>query len=466
MRAGGGTWIAHGSGSADRETSDHRGRLSVPPHSPAYTLRRIWLTAEEQEGYYLGFANEGLWPLCHIAFVRPTFREPDWNHYRAVNQRFANAVVEEARQEDPIVLVQDYHLALVPHMVREKLPKATIITFWHIPWPSAEAFGVCPWKAEILQGLLASTILGFHTPWQCTNFMATAERFTGSRIDYENFSVTQGGSKTLVKPYPISIEPAPAALTRQKPIDMCRQQVRRDLGLSEETHLSVGVERLDYTKGIPERLQAVDAFLTRHPEWKGRFALLQATAPSRSTLQAYKDLQKKVIALADTINSKHRVGDFKPIRLVIRHHDQDEVFKLLRAADSCLVTSLHDGMNFVAKEFVAAHDDGLGVLILSSFAGASRELTEALIVNPYDIEELGESIYRAAMMSKAEKRERMRSMRTVVRHNNVYRWAGQMLLDAASVRKRERVVEFSVPNRVGITGGARRLLEGQHTAQP
>ncbi len=292
---------------------------------------------------------------------------------------------------------------------------------------------------------LASTILGFHTPWQCTNFMATAERFSESRIDHQNSSVMQGGSKTLVKPYPISIEPAPAALTRQKPIDICRQQVRRDPGLSEETHLSAGVERLDYTKGIPERLQAVDAFLTRHPEWKGRFALLQATAPSRSTLQAYKDLQQKVISLADTINAKHRVGDFKPIRLVILHHDPDEVFKLLRAADSCLVTSLHDGMNLVAKEFVAARDDGLGVLILSSFAGASRELTEALIVNPYDS---------------------MRSMRTVVRYNNVYRWAGQMLLGAASVRKRERVVEFPVPNRVDMTGGAQRLLEGQHTAQP
>ncbi len=443
MRAGGGTWIAHGSGSADRETADDRGRLSVPPGSPTYSLRRIWLTDEEQEGYYLGFANEGLWPLCHIAFVRPVFRESDWKHYRAVNQRFADAVVEEATCDDPIVLVQDYHLALVPRMVREKLPKATIITFWHIPWPNAETFGVCPWKTEILEGLLASTILGFHTRWHCTNFLETIERFIESRIDHEHSSISHGGSNTLVRPYPISIEPAPAALARQKSVDICRDEVRRELGLTDETHLSVGVERLDYTKGIPERLKAVDAFLTRHPEWKGRFALLQATAPSRSKLQAYKDLEQEVMSLTDAINAKHAVEDFLPIRLAIRHHDPEEVFKLFRAADSCLVTSLHDGMNLVAKEFVAAHDDALGVLILSSFAGASRELTEALIINPYNTEELGESIYRAVTMSDLEQRERMRLMRTFVRHNNVYRWAGQMLLDAAALRKRERIVELA-----------------------
>jgi trehalose 6-phosphate synthase len=446
MRAGGGTWIAHGSGSADRDTSDHRGCVRVPPQSPAYTLRRIWLSEEEQDGYYLGFANEGLWPLCHAAFERPTFRESDWNHYRAVNRRFADAVVEEAKRDDPVVLVQDYHFALVPHMVREKLPKATIINFWHIPWPSAETFGMCPWKSEILQGLLASTILGFQTPWQCTNFLATAERFIASRVDHENSSVTRGGSKTLVRAYPISIEPAPAALARQKPIDVCRQMVRRDLGLSEETHLSVGVERLDYTKGIPERLRGVDDFLTRHPEWKGRFALFQATAPSRSKLQVYKDLQQEVTSLSDAINEKHGVGDFQPIRLSIRHHDPSEVFKLFRAADSCLVTSLHDGMNLVAKEFVAAHEDELGVLILSSFAGASQELTEALIVNPYNTEELGDSIYHAVTMSKLEQRRRMHLMRTVLRHNNIYRWAGEMLLDAASVRKRELDVELSEPS--------------------
>ncbi len=445
MRAGGGTWIAHGSGSADRDTSDHRGCVRVPPNSPAYTLRRIWLSEEEQDGYYYGFANEGLWPLCHAAFVRPTFRESDWTHYRAVNQRFADAVLEEAKRDDPVVLVQDYHLALVPHMVREKLPKATIITFWHIPWPSAETFGMCPGKLEILQGLLASTILGFQTRWQCTNFLASAERFTDSRVDHEHPSVSHGSSKTLIRAYPISVEPAPEALVRQRPVEICRQMVRRDLGLSEDTHLSVGVERLDYTKGIPERLRGVDDFLTRHPEWKGRFALFQATAPSRSKLQVYKDLHQEVVSLAEMINAKHGLGDFQPIRLSIRHHDPSEVFKLFRAADSCLVTSLHDGMNLVAKEYVAAHEDELGVLILSSFAGASQELTEALIVNPYNTEELGDSLYRAVTMSKLEQRGRMHHMRTVLRHNNIYRWAGQMLLDAASVRKRELDVELAEP---------------------
>ncbi len=443
MRACGGTWIAHGGGSADRETAGSDSRIEVPPGAPAYTLRRIWLTDEEQDGYYFGFANEGIWPLCHNAFVRPAFRESDWHCYRMVNQRFADAVIQEARSENPIVLVQDYHLALVPHFLQEQLPKATILTFWHIPWPNAETFGICPWRADLIRGMLDSTILGFHTRWHCNNFLETVDRFIESRIDREQASVCVAGREALVRAYPISIEWPPVALSGQKSVEECRRLVRSEIGLAEDVCLAVGVERFDYTKGIPERMRAVNAFLTRYPEWKGRFALLQVAAPTRTKLATYQDLQNQVIALADEINSNHSDGGWKPIHLIIRHHSPHDVFRLFRAADLCLVTSLHDGMSLVAKEFVAARNDGLGVLILSSFAGASRELTEALIVNPFDTNEVGEAIYRAACMSEIEQRERMRLMRAHLQSRNVYRWAGQMLIDAASVRKRQRIVDFT-----------------------
>jgi trehalose 6-phosphate synthase len=440
MRACGGTWIAHGSGSGDRETVDPRDSIRVPPERPAYTLRRIWLTDEEQDGYYYGLANEGLWPLCHIAFVRPSFRESDWNLYRKVNAKFAQAVVNEAKQPDPIVLVQDYHFALLPRLVRERLPEATIITFWHIPWPNSETFGICPWKEEIVHGLLGSSVLGFHTQFHCNNFIETVDHFVESRIDREQASITLSGHETHVRPYPISIEWPPAALADQKPVAECRASVRARFGLDETIRLGVGIERFDYTKGILDRMRAVDALLSRHPEWKGRFTFLQVAAPTRSRLSTYRQLQDEARELAADINARHGTASYKPILLVIRHHEPDEVFELFRAADLCVVSSLHDGMNLVAKEFVAARDDEQGVLILSSFAGASRELSEALIVNPYDASAVADAIHRALHMSDSEQRERLRFMRDIVRGRNVYRWAGQMLVDAAQLRKRSRIL--------------------------
>jgi trehalose 6-phosphate synthase len=354
MRACGGIWIAHGSGSADRETVDAHDCIQVPPERPAYTLRRVWLSEEEQDGYYYGFANEGLWPLCHIAFVRPSFRESDWNLYRKVNAKFAQAVVSEAKQPDPIILVQDYHFALLPKMVREQLPEATIITFWHIPWPNSETFGICPWKEEIVHGLLGSSVLGFHTQFHCNNFIETVDHFVESRIDREHSSITLGGHETHVRPYPISIEWPPAALQDQKAVEECRAIVRARFGLDDGVRLGVGIERFDYTKGILDRMRAVDALITRHPEWKGRFTFLQVAAPTRSRLSSYRQLQDEARDLAAEINERHGTTTYKPILLVIRHHEPDEVFELFRAADLCIVSSLHDGMNLVAKEFVAA----------------------------------------------------------------------------------------------------------------
>jgi trehalose 6-phosphate synthase len=446
VRSCNGTWIAHGSGSADRETVDANDRIDVPPGASSYTLRRIWLSAEEQEGYYYGLANEGLWPLCHIAFVRPTFREANWREYKAVNEKFADAVVQEAKCEDPIVLVQDYHFALLPKLIRERLPRANVITFWHIPWPNAETFGICPWKEEIVEGLLGSSILGFHTHFHCNNFLETVDRFVESRIDREWRSVVHGGNETLIRPYPISIEWPPAALAGQPPVEDCRAAVRKRYKLAANILLGVGIERFDYTKGILDRIRAVDSLLRRHPEWRGKFTFVQAAAPSRDKLATYQTLQQEASALVEEVNARYAQGEWRPIILSVRHHEPDEVFELYRAAEVCVVSSLHDGMNLVAKEFVAARDDERGVLILSTFAGASRELNEALIVNPYHTFEMAEAIHRALGMPEAEQRARMQLMRALVRSRNVYCWAGQMLLDCAQLRRRGEIEAVAAAN--------------------
>lgn len=439
MRACKGTWVAHGSGTADQETADANGRLAVPPGAPLYTLRRVWLNDDEQNGYYYGLSNEGLWPLCHITYVRPVFRDADWEQYVAVNRKFADAVVAEAKRADPLVLVQDYHFALAPRMIREKLPNATIITFWHIPWPNSEVFGICPWREAILNGLLGSSVIGFHTQLHCNNFIETADRFIECHIDREESTISVGGHCTLVRPYPISIDWPPAALAGQPPAPECRKAVLGRYGLPGDTLLAIGVERFDFTKGIPDRFRAVDILLERHPEWIGRFVLLQIAAPSRSKLSIYQDIQHETQALADEINAKYGKKGYAPIILVSKHHEPEQVYELFRAANLCIVSSLHDGMNLVAKEFVAARDDGQGVLILSTFAGASRELLEALIVNPFDAKATAEAMDRALRMPADQQEERMLLMREMVAENNVYYWAGRMLLDASRIRKRERI---------------------------
>lgn len=439
MRACGGTWIAHGSGSADQLKVDSSDRLGVPPEKPSYTLRRVWLSDAEQDGYYYGFANEGMWPLCHIAFVRPNFRTSDWEHYVAVNRKFADAVVAEARTSNPIVLVQDYHFALLPRMVRERLPDATIVTFWHIPWPNAEVFSICPWKEEILSGLLGSSILGFHTQFHCLNFVESVDRFMECQIDREHSTVSASSGTTLVRPYPISIEWPPAALAGQPPVKECGDLVRKKYGLKPDVRIAVGVERFDYTKGISDRFRAVESLLENHPEWIGRFTLVQVAAPTRSRLPAYRDTQAEAESLVQSINARFGRDGWQPIILAATHHEPDAVFTLFRSADLCMVSSLHDGMNLVAKEFVAARDDDDGVLILSTFAGASRELHEALIVNPYDIHAMGEALHIGLSMPDDQRRDRMRLMREMVGEHNIYFWAGRMLLDAARIRKRRHI---------------------------
>lgn len=439
MRACSGVWVAHGSGSADRETVDAKDHVMVPPGEESYRLRRVWLSEAEEQGYYYGFSNEGLWPLCHVAHTRPVFRVEDWEHYVEVNQRFADAVCEEVDSDDPIVLVQDYHFALAPKMIREKLPRATIITFWHIPWPSAERISICPWREELISGLLGSSIIGFHTQQHCNHFIDSIDAFMESRIDRESTAVIQGQRRTLVRPYPISIEWPVRWLEGMASIAEQRADVRKELGLAPDALLGVGIDRLDYTKGIEERLSAVDLMLQHHPELRGKFSFIQLAAPSRTKIDRYRELNERVEALAEKINARWTDGSYRPIVLLRAHHEPATVFRYYRAAELCYVSSLHDGMNLVAKEFVAAHDDELGVLILSQFTGAARDLTEALIVNPYDLRQASEAMAAALRMPKDEQRERMRSMRRLVSEFNVYRWAGRMLVDAAELRRKERM---------------------------
>jgi trehalose 6-phosphate synthase len=439
MRACSGVWIAHGSGSADRETADRRGRIAVPPGEESYVVRRVWLSPEEEKGYYYGFANEGLWPLCHMAHIRPTFRSSDWGHYQAVNARFADAVCAEVDSEDPIILVQDYHFAIAPRLIRERLPRATIITFWHIPWPHAEGFGICPWRTELLEGLLGSSILGFHTQLHCNNFIDAVDRYMEARIDRERSAIVLNKRPTLVRPYPISVD-WPSRWAQDAPSAAeCHGRVRAELGLRPDTLLGVGVDRLDYTKGVEERMLAVERLLERFPAYLGRFVFVQLAAPSRSLIPQYRDLARNVTALAERINERFGREGYQPIILRRAHHEPPAVFEYYRAADLCYVSSLHDGMNLVAKEFVASRDDERGVLVLSSLTGAARELTEALIVNPYDLEEASAALAAALDMSPREQQDRMRAMRSLVRELNVYRWAGRMLVDAARLRQRERL---------------------------
>jgi trehalose 6-phosphate synthase len=439
MRACSGVWIAHGSGSADRRVADARGRVAVPPGEESYTLRRVWLSKEEEQGYYYGFANEGLWPLCHMAHARPVFRIDDWNHYQRVNARFAEALVSEVDSDDPVVLVQDYHFALLPALVRDRLPRATIITFWHIPWPHSEGFGICPWRDELLDGLLGSSILGFQTQLHCNNFVDAVDRYLEARIDRENSSVVQGPRTTLVRPYPIATEWPNRWAVGAPSIEECRSGVFSELGLRPGTQLVVGVDRLDYTKGVEERLLAIDRLLEKEQALRGRVVFVQLAAPSRTAIERYQRLGEAVEELAERINERWGGPSYRPVVLLRAHHEPPTVFRYYRAADACYVSSLHDGMNLVAKEFVAAREDEQGVLVLSQFTGAARELAEALIVNPYDVEEASEALASALRMSPREQRDRMRAMRALLAEFNVYRWAGRMLVDAARLRRRERL---------------------------
>jgi alpha,alpha-trehalose-phosphate synthase [UDP-forming] len=442
LRACDGVWVASGSGNADAENVDEFDRLRVPPEDPKYTLRRVWLSAEEESRYYDGFANEGLWPLCHIAHTRPIFRASDWEAYQRVNERFATALLEEMKgSAEPLVFVQDYHFALLPRLIKTARPDARVAIFWHIPWPNPEAFGICPWQAQLLDGLLGADLIGFHIPQHCHNFLSTVDRVLESRTDREHMTARRLGHTTMIRPYPVSVAFSGGIPTSLRVIVSDREEDRaeeRRALLSEfnvrAEMIAVGVDRLDYTKGIIERLLAIEELLTAHPWHRERLTMVQIAAPSRTRIPSYADLRKRVDDEVRRINHRFQTSRWKPVVLIDRQCNHEEVNRWYRIADICLVTSLHDGMNLVAKEFVAARDDEDGVLVLSKFTGAAVELRDALVVNPYDVAEVGESIHRGLEMPREERRLRMQEMRKQVMEHNIYRWAAMILGDLRDVR--------------------------------
>jgi trehalose 6-phosphate synthase len=479
LQACDGTWIAHGSGSEDAGFVDSHDRLRVPPDDMRYTLRRVWLSPEEEAGYYEGFSNEGLWPLCHIAHTRPIFRASDWTYYQSVNKKFGEVLVEEMRDtEHPVIFVQDYHFALLPQIIKHARPDARVAIFWHIPWPTAEAFAICPWQAELVDGIVSADVIGFHLQSHCNNFLATVDRVLESRTDWEHFSIRRKGHHSAVRPYPISVawdehnvdtagiqETKQTAIAENKTngsngsigyagnedilkVSEIRPMVgasplHRELGI-EGMHLLLGVDRLDYTKGIVERLLAIENLLEEHPWYMEQFVFVQIASPSRTRILSYANLRIQVEETVERINRRFQTSQWKPVILIQRQCSHEEIARYYRAADLCLVTSLHDGMNLVAKEYLAARNDCDGVLVLSRFAGAAQELGDALLVNPYDIVQVSEAIHTGLQMSREERRLRMERMRQQVREHNVYRWASNILTDLCAVRLDDEILAVAM----------------------
>ncbi|MFC2044893.1 trehalose-6-phosphate synthase [Chloroflexota bacterium] len=429
MRACGGIWVAHGSGDADREVVDENNKVEVPPDKPRYYLKRVWLSKEDEDGYYHGFSNEALWPLCHIVYTRPVFEESDWNTYKKVNEIFAENILEEVGDRRAFVFIQDYHLALLSQAIKQRSPESITAQFWHIPWPNPEAFGICPWQDEILQGLLCNDLVGFHTHYHCNNFLDTVEQAIEARTDRSAYEVTLGGRKAAIRHFPISVDFEQVSQDAQKEeVEWEIERLKGRLGLDVEM-IGIGMDRLDYTKGIPDRFRAIDRFLEEYPQYQRRLVFIQAGVPSRIQVPTYRELKETIDNLIEEINWKYAIGRWKPLVTLLENEPQLTLSAMRRMAHFCIVSSLHDGMNMVAKEFVASRFDEDGVLILSPFTGAARELTDALLVNPYATDDFAEAIKKALEMPRAERKRRMRRMREVVRENNIYKWAADIITE-------------------------------------
>lgn len=428
MQACHGIWVAYGNGDADRKVTDKQGKIKVPPGKSSYTLKRVWLTKEEEDGHYYGYSNQALWPLCHMAFQRPTFKNEDWNFYKKVNEKFAKAVIEEVGDKKAFVWIQDYHLCLLPKYLKEMAPNQLIVAhFWHIPWPNHEAFRICPQKKEILEGLLANDLLGFHIRHHCDNFLDSVDREIESKIDRERFSVIRKGHETIIRPYPISVDfDGINEFSISTEVTSAQNDLIDEFGLSGHKVL-LGLDRIDYTKGIPERLLAVDRLLEKHPGLKEKIVFLQMGEISRIHIPKYKALNDEINALVEEINWKHSTDSWKPIILVRRHLAFHELIAFYRIGDVCIVSSLHDGMNLVAKEFASSRPEGKGMLVLSQFTGAARELEDAILINPYDRDDFSNGIFEALNLSEEECNKRLIKMREIIQKSNIFRWAGKIL---------------------------------------
>lgn len=428
LQACGGTWVAYGSGPADRKAVDAKGKVGLPPEDPTYNLKRIWLSKEEVDGYYYGFSNQALWPLCHAVYTRPIFRQSDWHFYQKVNKMFAEAVLEEIGRNKAFVWIQDYHLALLAKYIKERRKDVICAQFWHIPWPNPEAFRICPMKKEILEGLLANDMLGFHVRYYDENFISTVEREIEARVDKERTSVICHGHETIIRGLPISVDFQKISKDADSgAIKECAVRLQDEFSLGKDLKLILGLDRIDYTKGIPERLRAIDYLLREYPQLKESFTFIQMGALSRIHIAQYRNLNDEINDLVENINWKHSTENWSPIIFVRRTLSSLETGAFYRLADVCIVSSLHDGMNIVAKEYICAKNNLDGVLLLSQFTGAARELTEAILINPYDIEDFADKIKTALEMPKPEMAKRMTKLRETVSANDIYRWATKFI---------------------------------------
>lgn len=428
MRVCKGLWVAYGDGDADRKVTGADNKIQVPPDNPSYTLKRIWINNTEADGYYYGFSNEVLWPLCHVVYQRPAFHPDDWKHYVAVNKRFAEAVLEEIKDdEDAFIFVQDYHLALFPKFVKEKRPDVRIAQFWHIPWPNPEAFRICPQAKEILEGLLANDLFTLHVRQHVNHFLDTVGQLLEVRVDMERVSVVKDEHETLIRHTPISVDFEEISQQASEPeIETIMHDLKERHNIRNQ-FIFGGLERMDYTKGIPERLIGYRRFLEKYPQFRGKVVYFQAGERSRTHIEKYRQLNKEIESIIDDINWKYTEGDWKPVIMCKDLLTPKEILALFRMSDCFVVSSLHDGMNLVAKEFVASRCDEKGSLILSKFTGSARELTQSILVNPYDQEEMAESFKKAVKMSAKEQTRHMKRLRETVSENNIYKWIGTII---------------------------------------
>ncbi|HYM91632.1 MAG TPA: bifunctional alpha,alpha-trehalose-phosphate synthase (UDP-forming)/trehalose-phosphatase [bacterium] len=423
-----GTWIAWGDGEADFEVTDPMGRVRVPPEAPRYALKRIPLTRPEIEGFYYGYANQALWPLCHMAMEYARFRARPWATYQAVNHRFAEAVEAEADPE-AVVWLHDYHLALCPRYLRRSRPELFLMQFWHIPWPAWDIFRICPHGADLLDGLLANDLIAFQHPRHVEHFLECAARVLGAQAD--DNAVEYGGRLIDVKAFPISVDVATLEETaRSLRCERWMARLRRRFNL-EGRLVVVSVDRLDYTKGIPERLQAIDLFFRRRPEYRSRVVFIQKTAPSRTRIKAYRDLQERVERDIERLNGVFGTDGWRPVISLPTPLPPVGMAALYRMADLCVVSSLQDGMNLVAKEFVACQIDRRGALALSELTGARDELSWAIPINPYDPERCADALARGLEMPDDERRRRMDHLRAYLGEHDIFRWTLQHVETAA-----------------------------------
>lgn len=443
-------FIARAKTDEDKQVVDRDSKIEIADMENNYTLKRVFVSGDRFDQYYNGFSNQTLWPLCHVTFERPEFRNEWYEGYKKVNEKFAQAVLEEIKGKT-FIWIHDYQLSLVPKLLGR--PKKTVVSmFWHTPWPTWEIFRILPQKQEILASLLECDFLAFHRGYQAKNFLETVRREFEARIDDETNRVFYNNKVTTVKNIPLGIDvDVIKSLVDERNEDKLLGKIfgkiviNQDKNNEDNKHktikkyfeqykIIIGVDRLDYTKGLILRLQALDLFLEKYPQYKGKIVYLGIMAPSREAIPAYSILKKEVNNFAKEINEKYKNDGWKPIHLVNEIFTRKEIVNFYRNADLCLVTPRDDGMNLVSKEFIVATatSGNPGMLVLSQFAGSAIDLRAAIIVNPYDVNQLSSAIKKGLEMDVKEKKRRIQEMAETLEEKNVYEWAVEFVGNALS----------------------------------